>query len=90
MKRDYFTSADLRRISRNTNYNYHNENYLFIAKKINSPLEDKFKELLERHKRVGYLDSYGAKVRMNLSEKLMGELKRKLSHSEYEEVYGRL
>jgi hypothetical protein len=85
----YFSSSDLARIKRNTNYNNHGGNYEFIAKKINSRLEKQFRAINRKHEKIGYLPGDLAKKRYNLSRKLMVELRRK-SPEEFQKVDSRL
>jgi len=85
----YFSEKDLAKIRRNTNRNYHSENYLFIAQKIKSKLEKEFKEIIDVRDKIGYLSEEIWTKQYNLSKKLMEEVKKK-SPTEYESVYKRL
>ena len=86
---DYFTPKDIRKIKRNTNINNHGENYVFIAHKIHSLLEQQFKAINREHDRIGYLPQELSVKRYNLYNKLMSELEKK-SPNEYEAVCGSL
>ena len=84
-----FSSSDLGRIKRNTNKNFHGENYVFIAKKIKSPLLQDFVSINKEHEKAGYLTHELSEKRYALFEKLMKELAVK-SSVDYEEVKQRL
>ena len=81
----YFTSSDLATIKRNTNYNNHLENYLFIAKKIGYPTLQ-IKRLIEKADRghLGAMESYDE------YQNLMRDLGNKVGQHEYQAVYSRL
>lgn len=73
----YFTEADIKKIAKNTDRNYHGENYEFIAKKIHSPLLKEFKQINTEHKKMGYLDWELSDKRYKLGLELRKELENK-------------
>jgi hypothetical protein len=81
-----FLKEEIRRMKSNTWRNAHSENLLFLAKKIESPLHKKFKEIDAKHKQEGSLNYNLWNKRYALSQKLFKELKKK-SPKHYGEVY---
>jgi len=51
----FFTASDLRKIARYTDVNNNDASYIFIAKKIKSPLLKQFQEIQEENEKAGYL-----------------------------------
>jgi hypothetical protein len=84
-----FSSSDLAKIKRNTNYNNHTENYLFIAKKIGSPLEKDFEKMNQLLNKQGHLTGDQSQEEYKLYQKLMEELKTNYSGI-YPKIYERL
>ena len=84
-----FLKSEIRKIKRNTERNYHSENKMFIAKKINSPLLKEFESIRKAHMKMGYMDDKLWKKSYSTYQKLMVELKIK-NPKQYQEVYGSL
>lgn len=83
----FFTSSDLATIQRNTNKNYHLENFVFIAKKTGFP-SVLFQKLKEQRDRRGYNPS--PQVTYEAYQDLMRHLANVTDVPEYNAVYGRL
>ena len=84
-----FSPNDLAKIKRNTENNFSTENYIFIAKKINSPLLSEFESILITQDEVGYLPTEISKRRYELYKELMKQVKDYLPDM-YEKINSRL
>jgi len=83
-----FTKKDIEAIRRRTNRNFHGENMEIVAKKIQSPLAKEFHEINAMHKKIGYLPYDLSQKRYGKFIQLKGELKKKLSQKEFNDVWG--
>lgn len=72
-----FLKSEIRAIQKRTNWNYHLENKLYIAKKLKSPLVKEFQAISKEHKKLGYLDDKLSDRSYKGYLKLMDELQKK-------------
>ena len=81
-----FTSKDLTKIKRNTNYNNHGENYEFIAKKVNSKTLNIFRKINKGNTEGLNYDTY--QKQHQAYKRLMSDVK-KVCPKDYKGVYSR-